>query len=41
MLFTPTPEQPGYTIRTKAQRFSPDMFYVNWPFAGFLLSGAA
>lgn len=29
VLFTPDPGNPQYAIRAKAQRFSPDMFYVN------------
>jgi hypothetical protein len=29
VLFTPERSSPDFTIRTKAQRFSPDMFYVN------------
>lgn len=29
VLFKPDPVSPGFWIRTKAQRFSPDMFYVN------------
>ncbi len=29
VLFAPDPSHPKYTIRTKAQRFTPDTFYVN------------
>lgn len=29
VIFTPDPEDPKYTIRVRAQRFPPDMFYVN------------
>ena len=29
VLFAPDPDNPQYSIRAKAQRFSPDMFYVN------------
>ena len=29
VFFKPNPAQPDYTIRVRAQRFSPDMFYVN------------
>jgi hypothetical protein len=29
VLFAPDPDRPQYSIRAKAQRFSPDMFYVN------------
>jgi hypothetical protein len=29
VLFEPNPDRPNYTIRVRAQRFSPDMFYVN------------
>jgi len=28
-LFVPDPEKPEFTVRVRAQRFSPDMFYVN------------
>lgn len=29
VLFTPNPQQPDYSIRMRAQRFSPDMYFVN------------
>lgn len=29
VLFTPDPKEPDFTIRVRAQRFLPDMFYVN------------
>jgi hypothetical protein len=29
VLFKPDPSQPNFTIRVRAQRFLPDMFYVN------------
>ncbi len=29
VLFEPNPERPNYSIRVRAQRFLPDMFYVN------------
>jgi hypothetical protein len=29
VIFTPNPANPDYTIRVRAQRFPPDMFYVN------------
>ncbi len=29
VMFTPNPKAPGFSIRVRAQRFSPDMFYVN------------
>jgi hypothetical protein len=29
VLFDPNPTDPGFTIRVRAQRFSPDMFFVN------------
>ncbi len=29
VLFEPNPDRPNYTIRVRAQRFLPDMFYVN------------
>ena len=29
VLFTPNTEEPDFQIRVRAQRFSPDMFYVN------------
>lgn len=29
VLFEPDPAQPNYSIRVRAQRFPPDMFYVN------------
>lgn len=29
VIFTPNPENPQYSIRVRAQRFPPDMFYVN------------
>lgn len=29
VLFTPSTEEPEFQIRVRAQRFSPDMFYVN------------
>jgi hypothetical protein len=29
VLFTPDVQNPNFTIRTRAQKFSPDMFWVN------------
>lgn len=29
VLFEPNPKSPDFSIRVRAQRFSPDMFYVN------------
>ena len=29
VVFTPDPKAPDFSIRVRAQRFSPDMFYVN------------
>ena len=29
VLFDPNPDEPNFTIRMRAQRFAPDMFYVN------------
>jgi hypothetical protein len=29
VLFEPNPEKPEYSIRVRAQKFAPDMFYVN------------
>jgi hypothetical protein len=29
VLFEPDPKEPAFSIRVRAQRFSPDMFYVN------------
>jgi hypothetical protein len=29
VLFKPDAKDPGFAVRVRAQRFSPDMFYVN------------
>lgn len=29
VMFDPNPKAPNYSIRVRAQRFTPDMFYVN------------
>jgi hypothetical protein len=29
VIFQPNPTDPDFSIRVRAQRFSPDMFYVN------------
>jgi hypothetical protein len=29
VLFTPVPKKPDFAIRVRAQKFTPDMFYVN------------